>query len=152
RERMLEAAWGLNPRGYEEAPAEGTPEDDPHIQSQLRAYEARLAEIREERERRLQELRERYAARITARLVYGAVVVIPRVEVEWRTGHPRRRCVTAFFDLVRGRWVDWRCEACDRPLSAETDRLPYVLADGSILCPHCLQLCGGCGRPMERGE
>lgn len=110
-------------------------------------------DVEDEWRRRLEELELRYRPCAQAELAYGAVVMVPCLEVHWRLAHPRRRDVVVCYDFVRGDWLDWRCEACERPLGkAGGEPPPRVLADGSLYCSDCCATCAGCGKPFLPGH
>lgn len=110
-------------------------------------------DLEDEWRRRLEELELRYRPRAEAELIYGAVVMVPCLEVHWRLAHPRRRDVIICYDFVRGDWLDWRCEACERPLGKTAgEPPPRVLPDGLLVCPDCCATCAGCGKAFLPGD
>ncbi|HEY8496069.1 MAG TPA: hypothetical protein VIK98_03415 [Limnochordales bacterium] len=114
---------------------------------ELAALEARvrevLAALAADRERRIQELKEKYTVRAEAALVAAASVWTPRVEVRVKLTGPSRREVTFFYDAIRGRCLDLACDACQAPLTQV-----YLCTEGELVCPLCFAPCAACGKAL----
>ena len=96
------------------------------IRSAQEEYEERLALLREEHQRRLQELWGQTAVHVEASLVSGAHLWVPRWEVElWRDGE----CVPGHYDPLRNKWLAPLCTVCEGEITT-IDR-------PAILCAEC---------------
>lgn len=115
--------------------------------AQVAAVEAKvqetLAHLAADRERRVQELREKYTVSAEVALVAAASVWTPRVEVRLKVSGTTRRELVFFYDPIRRRVLDLNCEACDAPLTES-----YLCADGELVCPQCFAPCASCGKPL----
>ncbi|NLN16686.1 MAG: hypothetical protein GX182_05110 [Firmicutes bacterium] len=96
------------------------------IRSAQEEYEERLALLREEHGRRLQELWGQTAVDVEVSLVSGAHLWVPRWEVElWRGGE----CIPGHYDPLRNKWLEPLCTRCEGEITA-IDR-------EAILCEGC---------------
>jgi len=118
------------------------------LKEESRKLEAQYAEelslLEAEKERRIQEVREKHQARMEVALTHAAWVQVPRVE--WRlylTGRVRKE-TTLLYDILRRRLVDWECESCSRPLADEV----HLCECEALVCERCHHTCPGCGRKL----
>ncbi len=106
-----------------------------------RLYKAELQGLSKEREQRLQEVREKYHARVEVSLLQGAYVMVPRFEWSVRLQAKTRRDITILYDVLRKRLVDFTCECCEEPLIGPV----YLCGCEGLTCEHCHSRCSQCG-------
>lgn len=102
--------------------------------------ERELAMLAQERERRIEELREKYRVRAEVVLTHGAFVRVPRVEWRLRLTGASRREALLYYDIVRNRLVDWECEACGAPFTGEV----RLCRCSALVCEACGSTCSRC--------
>lgn len=111
-------------------------------------YAVELKKLETERERRLEELLERYRIKTEITLAQVALVYVPRIAWTLRltgTG-PSRREITVLYDILRERIVEPRCDACESVL---TDS-PWLSCCGDVVCRTCGMQCPTCGDTMGK--
>ena len=144
------------------------------LKAEVRDLEAEcrreIEALRQEKERRLAEVEEKYRPRAEIALTHAAYVMVPRVE--WRLRIDRRdegaagsgggdrkgsregnragkgsgsrtesREALVLYDLLRRTFVGWECEHCARSLLGGA----HLCTCGALVCPACHAPCGACG-------
>ena len=99
-----------------------------------------LEALLRERERRIEELREKHRVRAEVRLVQGAYVMVPRVEWRLVLRGPARREALLCYDVLRRRLKGWECEHCGGQLFGEV----LLCRCGALLCAGCCSICPEC--------
>jgi len=107
-----------------------------------RLYKSELREFHEERELRLEEVREKYRPRAHVSLVQAACVMAPRIEWTVRLSSKRaRRELVLLYDVLRRRFLDVECESCGGRVMFPA----FLCACEAVVCECCRGLCCDCG-------
>ena len=108
------------------------------------AHRSELEALLRERDRRVEELREKHRVRAEVRLVQGAYIMVPRVEWRLALRGPARREALLCYDVLRRKLVGWECEHCGGGLSGDV----LLCGCGALLCAGCCSICPECRRTV----
>ena len=103
-----------------------------------------LENLAAERERRLEELLDRYRVKTEISLVQVSLIHVPRIAWNLRLTGPSRREVTVLYDIIRERILEPLCDACENMLTGNA----LLSCCGDVVCQSCGKACPTCGESV----
>lgn len=137
----LRMGWGGNADSGEQH-LERLREEALRLQNQ---HKMALEYLEAERERRLEELLERYQVRTEVSLAQVSLIYVPRMTWTLRLSGPSRREVSVMYDMLRERIIEPQCDVCENVLSGAA-RLSCC---GDVVCRQCGTNCPSCDAPIN---
>lgn len=131
REQWLQA---VAPKRLERAAVQGETRrtEAGEVELVKQRLEAIQQDLRDERQRRLLELKSKYAVRAEVTSIAAATLSVPRVELRYKIVSPVRQELIFYYDPLQDLLIDLDCDECGSALDAV-----HMNGDGSPVCADC---------------